>query len=198
MIGRLKGILLETEDNKILVDVVGVGYEVLVPERLAHKLQSSIGKELNLYIETVVREDGIFLYGFLNREDKQCFRLITSVSGLGPKLALAVLSVLNVASFYQAILLGEEKVLTQVSGIGKKTAQRLILELKDKVSTSYTTSKPVEVYSEGIDEVSAALQSLGFTPQEYLDIVQELRTEGIKTDEIIRLTLKRLGQGRFS
>src|SRR5690554_6355978 len=130
MIGRVSGVLLEIEENKLLVDVGGVGFNVMVADRLATKLQLEVGKKITLLIETVIREDDIALYGFLDREEKECFKLISSVSGMGPKLALKVLSVLSVPSFYQAIVLGDQAVLTQVSGVGKKTAQRLILELK--------------------------------------------------------------------
>ncbi|HHY19394.1 MAG TPA: Holliday junction branch migration protein RuvA [Firmicutes bacterium] len=194
MIGRLKGVLLETDENMLLIDVHGIGYEVIVSERLATKLQSNLGKEISLYIETVVREDDILLYGFSGREEKKCFKMVTSVSGMGPKTAIAVLSVLTVSSFYQAILLGEEKVLMQVSGIGKKTAQRLILELRDKVSPEYLSTTPSESVISDFDEVSAALQSLGFEPQEYLAITNELRELGHSTNDVIRLTLKRLGE----
>jgi len=109
---------------------------------------------------------------------------------------MSVLSMLTVSSFYQAILLSEDKVLTQVSGIGKKTAQRLILELKDKIATSYVTTKPTEIMGNNLDEVSAALQSLGFEPQEYLATLNELRELGYSNNELIRLTLKRLGERR--
>jgi len=194
VIGRLKGVLLETDENMLLIDVHGIGYEVIVSERLATKLQSNLGKEISLYIETVVREDDILLYGFSGREEKKCFKMVTSVSGMGPKTAIAVLSVLTVSSFYQAILLGEEKVLMQVSGIGKKTAQRLILELRDKVSPEYLSTTPSESVISDFDEVSAALQSLGFEPQEYLAITNELRELGHSTNDVIRLTLKRLGE----
>ena len=194
MIGRLKGVLLETDENMLLIDVHGIGYEVIVSERLATKLQSNLGKEISLYIETVVREDDILLYGFSGREEKKCFKMVTSVSGMGPKTAIAVLSVLTVSSFYQAILLGEEKVLMQVSGIGKKTAQRLILELRDKASPEYLSTTPSESVISDFDEVSAALQSLGFEPQEYLAITNELRELGHSTNDVIRLTLKRLGE----
>jgi len=196
VIGRLHGVLLETDDNKLLVDIAGVGYEVVVSERLAGKIQASLGKEISLYIETVIREDGVTLYGFSGREEKQCFKLITSVSGMGPKIAMSVLSVLTVSSFYQAILLAEDKTLIQVSGIGKKTAQRLILELKDKIAASYVTAKPTEIISNNFDEVSAALQSLGFEPQEYLATLNELRELGYSNNELIRLTLKRMGERR--
>lgn len=198
MIGRLSGVLLDVDENRLLVDVKGIGFAVSTTEKLATKLQLSIGKPIVIYTETVVREDDITLYGFDKLEQKQCFKLITSVSGMGPKTALAVLSILTVSQFYQAIVLDDEKTLTQVSGIGKKTAQRLILELKDKVSKSYTEVKPVEVEVSGFDEVNAALQSLGFEPQEYLAIANELREVGHTTNDIIRLTLKRLGERRLS
>ena len=196
MIGRVSGVLLEIEENKLLVDVGGVGFNVMVADRLATKLQLEVGKKITLLIETVIREDVIALYGFLDREEKECFKLISSVSGMGPKLALKVLSVLSVPSFYQAIVLGDQAVLTQVSGVGKKTAQRLILELKDKVSSISTDFGPQDVAVTDFDEVNAALQALGFDPQEYLEVANDFRNAGYSNSDIIKLTLKELGRGR--
>ncbi|HOA90362.1 MAG: Holliday junction branch migration protein RuvA [Bacillota bacterium] len=196
MIGRVSGVLLEIEENKLLVDVGGVGFNVMVADRLATKLQLEVGKKITLLIETVIREDDIALYGFLDREEKECFKLISSVSGMGPKLALKVLSVLSVPSFYQAIVLGDQAVLTQVSGVGKKTAQRLILELKDKVSSISTDFGPQDVAVTDFDEVNAALQALGFDPQEYLEVANDFRNAGYSNSDIIKLTLKELGRGR--
>lgn len=196
MIGRVSGVLLEIEENKLLVDVGGVGFNVMVADRLATKLQLEVGKKITLLIETVIREDDIALYGFLDREEKECFKLISSVSGMGPKLALKVLSVLSVPSFYQAIVLGDQAVLTQVSGVGKKTAQRLILELKDKVSSISTDFGPQDVAVTDFDEVNAALQALGFVPQEYLEVANDFRNAGYSNSDIIKLTLKELGRGR--
>lgn len=196
MIGRVSGVLLEIEENKLLVDVGGVGFNVMVADRLATKLQLEVGKKITLLIETVIREDDIAFYGFLDREEKECFKLISSVSGMGPKLALKVLSVLSVPSFYQAIVLGDQAVLTQVSGVGKKTAQRLILELKDKVSSISTDFGPQDVAVTDFDEVNAALQALGFDPQEYLEVANDFRNAGYSNSDIIKLTLKELGRGR--
>ena len=196
MIGRVSGVLLEIEENKLLVDVGGVGFNVMVADRLATKLQLEVGKKITLLIETVIREDDIALYGFLDREEKECFKLISSVSGMGPKLALKVLSVLSVPSFYQAIVLGDQAVLTQVSGVGKKTAQRLILELKDKVSSISTDFGPQDVAVTDFDEVNAALQALVFDPQEYLEVANDFRNAGYSNSDIIKLTLKELGRGR--
>ena len=196
MIGRVSGVLLEIEENKLLVDVGGVGFNVMVADRLATKLQLEVGKKITLLIETVIREDDIALYGFLDREEKECFKLISSVSGMGPKLALKVLSVLSVPSFYQAIVLGDQAVLTQVSGVGKKTAQRLILELKDKVSSISTDFGPQDVAVTDFDEVNAALQAPGFDPQEYLEVANDFRNAGYSNSDIIKLTLKELGRGR--
>ena len=196
MIGRVSGVLLEIEENKLLVDVGGVGFNVMVADRLATKLQLEVGKKITLLIETVIREDDIALYGFLDREEKECFKLISSVSGMGPKLALKVLSVLSVPSFYQAIVLGDQAVLTQVSGVGKKRAQRLILELKDKVSSISTDFGPQDVAVTDFDEVNAALQALGFDPQEYLEVANDFRNAGYSNSDIIKLTLKELGRGR--
>ena len=196
MIGRVSGVLLEIEENKLLVDVGGVGFNVMVADRLATKLQLEVGKKITLLIETVIREDDIALYGFLDREEKECFKLISSVSVMGPKLALKVLSVLSVPSFYQAIVLGDQAVLTQVSGVGKKTAQRLILELKDKVSSISTDFGPQDVAVTDFDEVNAALQALGFDPQEYLEVANDFRNAGYSNSDIIKLTLKELGRGR--
>ena len=132
MIGRIKGQLAESNPPHILVDVHGVGYEIDVPMSTFYNLPS-IGSEVTLLTHMVVREDAQLLYGFLTAEERETFRQLLKVSGIGARTALSILSGMSVADLVNAVALQQASLLTRVPGIGKKTAERLILELKDKL-----------------------------------------------------------------
>ena len=131
MIAELRGVLVDKGKDTLVVDTGGVGYEVLVTQGLlnAHSLQDSI----HLYTRLVVREDGMTLYGFSTREERACFDLLQSVRGVGSKVALAVVSAMEPEEFYRAVIAQDEEGLTGVPGVGKKTAARIILELRDRI-----------------------------------------------------------------
>ncbi len=133
MIATLRGILAHKQPDRVVVDVHGVGYEVLVPARTCHRLPAA-GEEVFLFIQTNVREDAITLYGFGEQEEKELFLLLNTVSGVGPKLALAILSGIGAGELCRAIGGRDMARLTALSGVGKKTAQRLCMELADKVA----------------------------------------------------------------
>src|SRR5262245_22121847 len=132
MIASLRGALLEKHPNQVIVDVHGVGYDVAIPVSTYSALPES-GKEVTLRVHTHVREDAIALFGFVSSEEKVLFEKLIGVSGIGPKLAITVLSGLAAADLTTAIRSGDVQRLTRIPGIGKKTAERMVLELRDKV-----------------------------------------------------------------
>lgn len=167
MIGKLTGTVDEKGLHHVLVDVGGVGYEVAVPESTSKKIPSQ-GQKVTLFIYTHVREDAIILYGFATKEEKELFQTVLGVSGVGPKLALSILSDLNPDSFKRAVVNQDIKQLSRVSGVGKRTAERLVLELKDKFQLPKTTEEndtthPQEIPDDVYAEALAALQALGYT-----------------------------------
>ena len=132
MIATLRGILQHTDQDRIIIDVHGVGYEVFVAENVLAQLPPE-GEDIFLYIHTHVREDALHLFGFLSEADKKSYQLLLNVSGVGPKLAMAIVAAVSPAELARAVSGEDIARLTQVSGVGKKTAKRLCLELKDKV-----------------------------------------------------------------
>ena len=207
MIATLSGILRHKDPASVILDVQGVGYEVQLSSRTYDKLPLA-GEEAFLHIHTHVREDAIILYGFTDREQKKLFLLLTGVSGVGPKLALSILSGIEPAELCNAVNLKDLARLTALSGVGKKTAQRLCMELADKVggfvgAENASTTGPgtgVPPRSEGfaLQDAASALVNLGY-PQETawqaLRAVQQADPEGaaaMKVDELIRNALRSL------
>ncbi|NLA58770.1 MAG: Holliday junction branch migration protein RuvA [Firmicutes bacterium] len=187
MIGRLRGKIHFITDDQLLVDVQGVGYLVNVPTSTASLLTD--GKEAVLLISTHVREDAIVLYGFATDREKELFELLNTVSGVGPKLALSVLSTLSPDNFCQAILEGNLQCLTKVPGIGKRTGERLVVELKDKVARSYTSIGVSPGISSGlsqaVSEAIEALLALGYSASEAEAAVANLQLDGTESTEAI-------------
>src|SRR3954454_4208949 len=142
MIASLRGALLEKRPNQIIVDVQGVGYDVAIPVSTYSALPDN-GKEVTLRIHTHVREDAIALFGFVSGEEKMLFEKLIGVSGIGPKLAITVLSGLAATDLTNAIRSGDVQRLTRIPGIGKKTAERMVLELRDKVELAAGSPTPV-------------------------------------------------------
>ena len=162
MIARLRGVVLEKSLSDAVVDVHGVGYRVALSLLSLARLPAE-GQPAELRIHTVVREDAIELVGFLSPEEEQMFLLLTSVSHVGPKLALAVLSGLEVADLAEALSRGDLARLTRIHGVGKKTAERLVLELRDKAKALAAGKPPAETPGARRDLVSA-LENLGYRP----------------------------------
>ena len=133
MIHHIKGVITHKEINYVVVETNGLGYLINIPLSTYDNL-ANINGEVTLFIHPIIREDDISLYGFLTNDERQIFNLVISVSGIGAKLGIAVLSALPIGSFIDAVLSNDAKLLSQINGIGKKTAERLILDLKDKVS----------------------------------------------------------------
>ena len=187
MIGRIQGTLIESNPPQVLVDVHGIGYEVDVPMSTFYNLPS-LGDKVTLLTHLVVREDAQLLYGFLTAAERDCFRQLLKVTGIGARTALAILSGMSVEMLVQAVAMQEVGILTKVPGIGKKTAERLILELKDKLGSAMITAG-VTVASSAIADVIKALVSLGYSEREATQAAKKL-PEDIDLSEGIRLALQ--------
>ena len=189
MIGRLHGKLLEKNPPQILIDVSGVGYEVDVPMSTFCNLPE-VGGELTLHTHFVVREDAQLLYGFATLAERAVFRALIKISGVGPKIALALLSGITVDQLKDAVDRGETGLLTKVPGIGKKTAERLVLELKDKLAGTGAATAAVPTSGARAD-VAAALIALGYSEREAAAATKKLPEDGTVNDGL-RLALKSL------
>jgi len=192
MIGRLSGTLLEKNPPQILLDVAGVAYEVDVPMSTFYNLPDTGGK-LTLFTHLVVREDAHLLYGFGTENERRAFRQLVKISGIGPRIALSVLSGLSVAELAQAVTLQESGRLTKIPGIGKKTAERLLLELKDKLGADLTTAVGVHRAPPASSDILHALLSLGYSDKEAVAAVKQL-PEGLAVADGIRQALKLLAK----
>lgn len=184
--GRQGGLM---RDGSLIVDVAGVGYAVRVP--LAATLGGAEGSSLTLYIHTAVREDAIDLYGFPTEEELAFFKLLTSVSGVGPKTALGILNVADVPSLKRAVAAGDASVLSRVYGIGKKSAERIVVELRDKLAKEASLRGTAHEGSTDA-EVIEALEALGYTLQESRAALKGAPTGG-DMRERLAAALKSLG-----
>jgi Holliday junction DNA helicase RuvA len=202
MIASLTGRLAFKAPTYLVLDVHGVGYEVFIPLSTYYGLPS-LSESISLSVHTHVREDAIQLFGFLTSQEKDAFVLLTSVSGVGPKLALSVLSALPVPNMVSAIQSGDVEKLTRVPGIGNKSASRLVLELKDKVGKlqpglAPTIDSPKQGQDATFDDALSALVNLGYRPQdakEALKQVKKSNPESIALKDMIRESLKELARG---
>lgn len=197
MIARLRGEVVERGPGWLVVDVAGVGYEVLVPARVGESARDTV----TLLVHTAVREDAITLYGFATTEEKSAFVALTGVSGIGPKLGLACLSGLTVDALARALNAGDIRTLSAVPGIGKKTAERLILELKGKLVASALPAGGVAVAAPRSDDtLPLALAQLGYKRAEIDLALSHLADLGKSTaplPERVQLSLARLSSLRL-
>jgi len=191
MIGRLTGILLEKNPPQITLDVHGVGYELEVPMSTFYNLPD-LGGKLSLVTHMVVREDGHFLFGFGTDAERAAFRQLIRISGVGPRIALAVLSGLSVGDLAQAVAMQEAGRLTKIPGIGKKTAERLLLELRDKLPKSGVIASAAATPNDGADVLNALL-ALGYSEKEALAAIKQLPPDAGVSDGI-RAALKLLSK----
>ncbi len=192
MIGRIKGTLLEKAPPQILVDVHGIGYEVDVPMSTLYNLPDT-GAEVTLFTHFVVREDAELLYGFLTKEERTLFRLLIRISGIGPKIALSILSGISPQLLSQAVATQEPGLLTRVPGVGKKTAERIVLELKGKIDTVISSSGEGGAATNAKHDIVSALLSLGYSDREAQLAVKELAAD-ISVNDGIREALKALSK----
>lgn len=198
MIGRLRGTLAEKHPPFLILDVGGVGYEVEVPMTTLYRLPS-VGEPLTLHTHLVVREDAQLLYGFAEKREREFFRELIRLNGVGPKLALALMSGLEVDELVRCVQAGDTSTLVKVPGVGKKTAERLLVELKDRFKAWETlpgmTSLVIEPssvspVSSAESDALSALISLGYKPQEASRAVAAVKEDGLSSEEMIRRALK--------
>ena len=192
MIGRLTGTLVEKHPPQVLLDVGGVGYEIDVPMSTFYNLPAS-GERITLYTHLAIREDAHLLYGFGTDSERQAFRQLLKVSGIGAKTALSVLSGMSVADLANAITSQEPGRLTKVPGIGKKTAERLLLELRDKFSAAVAVVATGTAPS-GESDILNALNALGYNDKEASWAVKQLPPD-LSVSDGIRQALKLLSKG---
>src|SRR5512141_1306028 len=192
MIGRLSGVLLEKNPPQVLVDVQGVAYEVDVPMSTFYS-RPQTGERIVLFTRLVVREDAHLLYGFGSDNERRAFRQLLKISGVGARIALSVLSGLSVAELAQAVTLQETGRLTKIPGIGKKTAERLLLELKDKLGVDLGTAVGVSRAPPASADITHALLALGYSDREAVAAVKQL-PEGLAVSDGIRQALKLLAK----
>ncbi len=198
MIYYLSGPVALMEEHLAVIDCGGVGYACRTTSNTLSRLHQ--GEKARLYTYMSVREDAIDLYGFATKEELNCFRQLIGVSGVGPKAALAILSSTNPTGLAMAVVTGDEKALTSAPGIGKKTAQRIILELKDKMAKNQTISAGEAYGGKGttvipqdkLSEATAALAVLGYSPAEINAAFQGIQMDTLSLEEIIRQALKKM------
>ncbi len=193
MIGRLTGILVEKNPPQILLDVQGVGYEVDVPMSTFYNLPQ-LKEKVVLHTQFVVREDAQLLYGFLTHEERLAFRQLLKISGVGPKLALSVLSGLSLADLASAVENKEAGRLTKIPGVGKKTAERLLLELQGKFATAGALFMSSKLENSASSDIVNALQALGYNEKEADWAAKQLPKDASVSDGI-RQALKLLSKG---
>lgn len=203
MIGKLKGTIDSFGEDHLVLDVHGVGYQVFCPSRVLQQLPRA-GEAAVLFIETIVREDMIRLYGFASEAEREWFRLLMTVQGVGAKVALAVLGVMKASDVATAIALGDKTALSRAPGVGKRVAERLVIELKDKapgysaldadtLAVAQTVSE--NVAARPVAEAVSALSNLGYAPaQASAAVAKAVKSagEGATTETLIRLGLKEL------
>ncbi|HEX3141337.1 MAG TPA: Holliday junction branch migration protein RuvA [Rhizobacter sp.] len=190
MIGRLTGLLAEKNPPQLLVDVNGVGYEVDVPMSTFYNLPA-LGERVSLLTHFVVREDAQVLFGFLTAEERATFRQLVKISGVGPRTALSILSGLSVGELAQAVSLQESGRLVKVPGIGKKTAERLLLELKGKLGADLAL--PAHAAGDAQGDILQALVALGYSDREAALALKSLPAD-VGVSEGIKLALKSLAK----
>ncbi len=192
MIGRLSGVLVEKNPPQILLDVGGVAYEIDVPMSTFYNLPGT-GERVALFTHLVVREDAHLLYGFGSEPERRAFRQLLRISGIGARIALSVLSGLSVAELAQTVTIQDSGRLTRIPGIGKKTAERLLLELKDKLGADLATAVGVNRPPPAASDILNALLALGYSEREAVAAVKAL-PDGLAVGDGIRQALKALAK----
>ena len=198
MIGRIRGKLLEKQAPELLVDVNGVGYEIQAPMTTIYQLPP-LGEAVDLFTHLVVREDAQLLYGFASSEDRALFRALIKVNGVGPKLALTILSGMDVADFVRCVRDGDSAGLVRLPGVGKKTAERLLIEMRDRLRDWHADGVAV---GEGaatlparagdrLQDAESALIALGYKPQEAAKMIAAVKDDSASSEELIRAALKK-------
>ena len=198
MYAYIKGSLEVKSNLYIIVETGGIGYQIYMPQKAIEKL-GEIGSQVKIYTHYHVREDNISLYGFINQEELRMFELLLSVSGIGAKSAISMLSEVSPSSFALSVITNDVSKLVKIPGIGKKTAARIVLELKDKLKTETATEKPEEIVEvtqgeEKVDELIAALQVLGYTRYEINKVIEKIDIKELALEDSIKKALTLLAK----
>ena len=202
MIGRLRGLLIEKRAPEILIEVSGLGYEVQMPLTSFFELPE-LNQEAIVYTHFVVREDAQLLYGFMTKQERALFRLLIKTNGVGPKLALTILSGMTSAEFVACVERDDIATLVKLPGVGKKTAERLLVEMRDKLKSLMEASagserefmlksnyRPAKIVNTAEDDAIAALLSLGYKPAQASKSVSAAYKDGMSSQELIKSSLK--------
>ena len=199
MIYSLQGVLLLIESNFLVIQCSGVGYKCLTSLYTTGQFHNKIGKEVIVYTYMNVRQDAVDLFGFSSLNELSCFKLLTSVSGVGPKAALAILSEFTSERVAALVSSGDSKSLTSAAGVGAKTAQRIVLELKDKLSNAAIIGTPLSSgtvmphLAKNISEAAKALEVLGYAAAEVIPVLAKC-DENLTVEELIRIALKSMSR----
>ena len=198
MIAYVKGKLDTKTNTFVVIDVQGIGYKIFMSAKSIETL-GEIGQEVKVYTHYYVREDNISLYGFSSNEELRMFELLISVSGVGAKSAIAMLSEITPSSFALAVITDDISKLVKIPGVGKKTAARIILELKDKLKTETAIERTEEINVQiekdnDSNEAIAALQVLGYTRKEIEKVFEKIDIKNLELEEIIKVALRHLGR----
>jgi Holliday junction DNA helicase RuvA len=199
MIGRLKGLLVYKAPPALMVDVGGVGYELSAPMSTFYDLPE-VGREVTLFTHYAVKEDGVALFGFLTEAERRLFREVQKVTGVGAKIALAVLSGASVDDFARLVQSGDITALCRIPGIGKKTAERMVVELRDRAAdfagggVAVITGKGGAIPADPVTEASVALTQLGYKPAEVQRMLKQAEP-GDSAEDIIRKALRSMLKG---
>ena len=201
MIGRICGVIIEKQAPQLLVDVNGVGYEILAPMTTIYQLPP-LGEKVVLHTQMVVREDAQLLYGFADQRDRSLFRSLIKVNGVGPKLALAILSGIEINDFVRSVRSGDCAALVKLPGVGKKTAERLLVEMKDRLKdwqiegeahTEIASTAQSHPTQDLLADAESALVALGYKPAEASRAIAAVNDDSItSSEELIRRALKNM------
>ncbi|CAM4100413.1 MULTISPECIES: Holliday junction branch migration protein RuvA [Shewanella] len=202
MIGRLRGLLVEKQAPEVLIETAGVGYEVQMPLTSFYELPE-LNQEAVIYTHFVVREDAQLLYGFMSKQERALFRLLIKTNGVGPKLALTILSGMTAAEFVKCVEHDDIATLVKLPGVGKKTAERLLVEMRDKLKSLMEASHgnerefvlqsnytPVPVVNTAEEDAISALLALGYKPAQASKAVSSVFEEGMDSETLIKASLK--------
>jgi holliday junction DNA helicase RuvA len=200
MIGQLRGRLLDKRAPWLLLDVAGVGYEVEAPMTVFYQLPEA-GADIVLHTHFVVREDAQLLYGFSSRFERELFRALIKVNGVGPKLALAILSGMEAERLVRCIEAQDSSTLVKIPGVGKKTAERLLIEMSDRLGkldglpAALPGQRPIALPSDAVTDAVAALESLGYRPKDAQAAVAKVAdADSLSSEMLIRMALKSLAR----
>ena len=201
MIGQLRGLILEKQPPELLLEVNQIGYEIAAPMSTFYRLPE-IGQEVTLFTHFIVREDAHLLYGFFSREERSLFRTLLKVNGVGPRLGLTILSSMEPNDFVQCVVNNDTSSLVRIPGVGKKTAERLVIEMRDKLA-DWQQHAPVELNllnavtersgrNHVLQDAISALIALGYKPQEASRSVAKVDDGALSSEEIIRKALREM------